>query len=313
MSDQRRLAVVTGGLGFIGSHLAERLVADGWHVRIADNRPAANWQPASIATGTVEVVECDIRDASAVATAAISADVIFHQAAVASVQRSIEHPRETVEVNIGGTLNVLEAARQQSVRRVVFASSAAVYGDGPESPKTETLPPRPLSPYAVSKLTGEHLCQVYAHLHGLQTVSLRYFNVFGPRQDPSSPYSGVISRFTDAIQRGAAVTIFGDGEQTRDFVYVGDVVRANLLAATAPHANGRAFNIGSGRATSLNTLLAVLSDIVGAGVIADYQPARPGDIRASVADISAARSALGFSVEHDLSRALRSIIPGIST
>jgi len=289
-----RCALVTGGAGFIGSHLVERLVTDGWSVRVFDTRrPEGAWVEA-IEADRLEVIVSDIRDADALLRAAEGCDVVFHQAAVASVQRSIGHPQETVEVNIGGTVNVLEAARKQGVRRVVFASSAAVYGDGPESPKVETLPPRPLSPYAVSKLAGEQMCAVYSHLHGLETVALRYFNVYGPRQDPSSPYSGVISRFVHAIQHGEPVTIYGDGEQTRDFVYVIDVVEANVLAATVDGASGNAMNIGSGRANSLNALIRQTEQLVGRSVSIDRQASRAGDIRESVSDIRVAGRILGF-------------------
>lgn len=307
MSERQKLALVTGGSGFVGSHLTEGLVANGWRVRIFDARhPEDDWF-AGLDPARVDVVTGDLRDAAALEQAAAGVDVVFHQAAIASVQRSIEHPQETVEVNIGGTVNVLEAARKRHVRRVVVASSAAVYGDGPETPKIETLPVRPLSPYAVSKLAGEQLGAVYGHLHGLETVSLRYFNVYGPRQDPTSPYSGVISRFVDAIGKGDRVTIYGDGEQTRDFVYVGDVVEANMLAASAKGASGTAMNIGSGRATSLNVLLQQLQRLADRSVSVDRLPARPGDIRESVSDVRLAGEVLGFEPRVALEVGLRTV------
>ncbi|MGD9712906.1 MAG: NAD-dependent epimerase/dehydratase family protein [Thermomicrobiales bacterium] len=308
---ERRSALVTGGAGFVGSHLIERLIADGWNVRVFDTRrPEGGWFEAIDQT-RLEVVVADIRDAQAVASAAEGAEVIFHQAAIASVQRSIENPQETVEVNIGGTVNVLEAARKSGCRRVVFASSAAVYGDGPESPKVETLPPRPLSPYAVSKLSGEQLCAVYSHLHALETVALRYFNVYGPRQDPSSPYSGVISRFVDAIQKGEPVTIYGDGEQTRDFVYVSDVVEANMLAATSDVGLATVCNVGTGKAISLKELLSELRHLFADCVRVEHLPERHGDILHSVASIEHLRSRYQFASATTLPLGLSNLLGGV--
>ncbi|MBX3069225.1 MAG: SDR family NAD(P)-dependent oxidoreductase [Thermomicrobiales bacterium] len=304
-----RLALVTGAAGFIGSHLVERLAREGWRVRGLDIRqPTGSWVDA-LDGDRVKFTTGDIRDADLLARLAEGVDVVFHQAAISSVQRSVENPRETVDVNIGGTLNVLEAARVNGCR-VVFASSAAIYGDALETPKTEAMLPRPLTPYAVSKLSGEHLCASYGHVYGVETVALRYFNVYGPRQDPSSPYSGVISRFVDAVGQGRPVTIFGDGEQTRDFVSVSDVVNANLQAACAREASGRAFNIGSGAATSLNELLAIIGRLANSIPVVDAHPARAGDIRDSLASIASARAVLGYSPSTPLELGLAAMVDG---
>jgi UDP-glucose 4-epimerase len=296
-SEGRVMFLVTGGAGFIGSHLAARLVDQGGAVRVFDDFSTGKRDNLEAVGDRIDLIEGDLRDPDAVRRAVAGARVIFHQAALSSVQRSVEDPRTTLDVNLSGTLNVLQAAREAGCQRVVFASSAAVYGDAPGLPKTETMAPRPLSPYAISKLAGEQLCSVFTHVHGLETVALRYFNVFGPRQDPSSPYSGVISRFLLALQTGAPPVIFGDGVQSRDFVYVDDVVAANLLAAEAPAAAGRVFNIATGRAVSLNHLLRTLATLTGTEPRAHHEPARPGDIRHSLADIGAAKKTLGYAAE----------------
>jgi UDP-glucose 4-epimerase len=301
------IALVTGGAGFIGSHLVERFARDGRRVRLFDIRPPAGDWLDQIDAKLVEIVTGDIRDPASVRTAMQDVEVVFHEAAISSVQRSIANPRETLEVNLTGTLNVLEAARDAGCRRVIFASSAAVYGDSPEPVKSESTPPRPLSPYAVSKLAGEQLCAVYTHLHGLEAVSLRYFNVFGPRQDPTSEYSGVIARFMEAIRTGNTPTIYGDGEQTRDFVYVGDVVEANLLAAEVEDVAGKVFNVGSGQATSINALLQAIALNGDGRIQASYRAARPGDIRDSIGDVARAREHLKFSPLVPLHQGLRNL------
>jgi UDP-glucose 4-epimerase len=298
------MMLVTGGAGFIGSHLVGRLVACGQPVRVLDDFSTGKIENLAGVLGSVEVLTGDVRDPDAVRSAADGAQVLFHLAAIASVQRSIADPAETLAVNLGGTLNVLEAARAAGCRRVVFASSAAVYGDAAASPTTEAEPPLPLSPYAITKLTGEQLCAVYTRLHGLETVSLRFFNVFGPRQDPSSPYSGVISRFVSALLDGERPVVFGDGRQTRDFVYVTDVVDALLLAATAPQATGGAFNVATGRGVSVNDTLRVLATLTRARRPPRHEPARAGDIRHSVADIDAARRAFGYEATVSLADGL---------
>ncbi|MGH2533360.1 MAG: SDR family oxidoreductase [Thermomicrobiales bacterium] len=297
-------ALVTGGAGFIGSHLVERLVGDGARVCVLDN--LAGGCPANLdaVRDDVEVVRADVRDKAAVERAAIGREVVFHQAAEISVPRSVADPATTYAVNVMGTLNVLLAARAAGCRRVVVASSSAVYGESPELPRHERMLPDPISPYAASKQAGEDLCAVFSRAYGLEAVALRYFNVYGPRQDPASPYAAVIPRFLAALRGGIAPTIYGDGEQTRDFVYVSDVVEANLLAATAAGVAGNAYNVAGGQAITLNALLATLSDLVGADVAPIYAPTRAGDIRHSSADVSAARHDLGFASRVSLAEGL---------
>jgi len=287
------LFLVTGGAGFIGSHITDRLLADGHRVRILDNFSTGKHEniPDSDA---IELIEGDVGNYDTVRTAMERVDIVFHEAAIASVPETVGNPLASERVNYRGTLNILEAARHAGVKRVMFACSAAVYGDLPELPKQESMPVKPLSPYAVDKLASEQACQMYTHLYGLETVSLRYFNVFGPRQDPSSPYSGVISIFSDTLGQGKQPTIYGDGEQTRDFVYVSDVVEANIKAATAPSAAGRAINIATGGKLSINALLKAISDLKGQPFEPRYKPGRQGDIRHSRADISAARELLDW-------------------
>ena len=284
-------SLITGGAGFIGSHIVDRLLADGYQVRILDNFSSGkreNLPPDN----KVEIIEGDISDFDTVRKAMEGIDTVFHQAAIASVPDTIRNPLSSARVNYLGTVNILEAARQAGARRMVFADSAAVYGDLPELPKREDMPVKPLSPYATDKLASEDACRVYHQLYGLETVCLRYFNVFGPRQDPSSPYSGVISIFSDALKSGRQPVIFGDGEQTRDFVYVSDVVEANIRAATAPGAAGRAINIATGTTITVNNMLGTICRLQGAEFDPEYKPAREGDIRHSYADISSARELL---------------------
>jgi UDP-glucose 4-epimerase len=300
--------LVTGGAGFIGSHLAARLIAQGASVSVFDNLSSGTLDNLEAVRHRVSLIEGDLRDAEAVRHAVDGARVVFHQAAISSVPRSIDDPHTTLEVNITGTLNVLEAARAAGCQRVVFASSAAVYGDDPALPKTEAMAPRTLSPYAISKLAGEQLCSVFTRVHGLETVALRYFNVFGPRQDPSSPYSGVISRFLRALRSGQPPIIYGDGHQTRDFVYVGNVVEANLQAGHTPGVAGRVFNVASGEAVTLNALLEVMAGLLGVEAQACHEPDRLGDIRHSLADIEEARKMLGYVVKVPLENGLRETV-----
>jgi UDP-glucose 4-epimerase len=291
-------ALVTGGAGFIGSHLVDRLLATGRDVRVLDNFTTgkrANLDAARAHGDRLEVVEGDVRDAAKVLDLAAGCDVIFHEAAIVSVPYSVEHPRETHAVNLLGTLNVLEAARQAGVRRVVFASSAAIYGDAPELPKHEGMLPAPMSPYGLEKLASEHYLAVFGRLYGVETVALRYFNVFGPRQDPASPYSGVISIFADRARHGLPLTIFGDGAACRDFIFVKDVVEANLLAAERPGVSGGVFNVARGERTTLAHLVEMVGAAVGRKLEVIHAPTRAGDIAESLADISRARSQLGFS------------------
>ena len=305
-------ALVTGGAGFIGSHIATRLVESGHTVRVLDDLSSGKKENLAQIAGEVELVVGDVRDARKVAELSAGCDVVFHEAAIVSVPYSVEHPFETHDVNIEGTLNVLQAASAQRVKRVVFACSAAVYGEEPEQPKVETMRPAPVAPYGVEKITGEQYMYCWSRLYGVETVSLRYFNVFGPRQDPSSPYSGVISIFVDRILRGAPITIFGDGEQYRDFVYVDNVVDANLAAATRPNVSGRAYNVGCGRKTSLNELVATLARIVGRDVRPTHADPRPGDIRESLADISRARAELGYEPKIGVEEGLRRLVDSVS-
>ena len=287
------LFLVTGGAGFIGSHITERLLADGHRVRILDNFSTGKREniPAS---GDVEVIEGDVGNYETVRAAIESVDIVYHEAAIASVPETVGNPLASERINYRGTLNVLEAARHTDVKRVVFACSAAVYGDLPELPKHEAMPVKTLSPYAVDKLASEHACLMYYHLYGLETVSLRYFNVFGPRQDPSSPYSGVISIFSDMIEQQRQPAIYGDGEQTRDFVYVSDVVEANIKAGISDNAAGRAINIATGGTCSINDLLRTICTIKGQPFEPLYKPGRQGDIKHSCADISTAREYLDW-------------------
>jgi UDP-glucose 4-epimerase len=301
-------ALVTGGAGFIGSHIAERLVGEGHEVRIIDNLSSGHRANFAGFADKVEFVEGDIRDLGLLERLTQGCDWIFHQAAVVSVPYSVEHPQETHDVNIQGTLNVLLAARKNKVKRVMFACSAATYGEDPELPKRETMAPQPCSPYGVEKITGEYYLGVFNQLYDVETVSLRYFNVFGPRQDPRSPYSGVISIFVDRALTDKTPLVFGDGEQYRDFVYVGNVVDANMLAATVPEAAGRCYNVGCGEKTSLNDLLRTLGKLAGKQLRADYTDARAGDIRESVADISRIEAELGYAPKVGVEEGLRHLL-----
>ena len=297
------LAVVTGGAGFIGSHLTVRLAQDGHEVRVLDKLTSeASQKRAEILAKLpgVEVVQGDIRDAALCRRVLSGTDFVFHHAAEVSVPQSIIDPAACIEVNLGGIVNLLEAARAGTLTRFVLASSCAVYGDTPGTEKSETSEVAPLSPYAVTKLAGEQLCRNYFALHGVQTVCLRYFNVYGPDQDPNGAYAAVIPKFITAILAGEKPVVYGDGEQSRDFVFVADVVEANLLAATRDQAAGKTFNIGSGRSVSLNQILQKLAAETDRRLTLDQRPARLGDIRVSRADITAARNILDFSPEVSL-------------
>jgi UDP-glucose 4-epimerase len=303
--------LVTGGAGFIGSHLVGRLLALGHEVRVLDNFTTgkrANVEP--LACPQLSIAEGDVRDASRVHELAAGCEVIFHEAAIVSVPYSVEHPQETHDVNLQGTLNVLEAARRAKARRVVFASSAAIYGDAPGLPKEEGMVPAPIAPYGLEKLASEHYLAIFARLYGVETVALRYFNVFGPRQDPSSAYSGVISIFVDRGRRGEPLTIFGDGLASRDFVYVDDVVQANLLAAEKPGVSGRVFNVARGEKTTLNDLAKTIGRIFGREIAVKYAAPRAGDIAESLADVSRARSELGFAPAVPVEEGLRRLVAG---
>jgi nucleoside-diphosphate-sugar epimerase len=300
------IAVVTGGAGFIGSHIARALIDNGARVRIIDDLSTGSLQNLDEIGGEAEFINADINDTAALNRAVKDAELVFHEAAIPSVPRSVLQPRETHDASVNGTFNVLLAARDAGVRRVVYAASSSAYGDQPESPKVESMRPDPLSPYAAAKLVGEYYCQVFTRSYNLETVSLRYFNVFGPRQDPSSQYSGVISRFILALEAGKSPTIYGDGEQTRDFTFVANAVKANLLAAQAPNASGRVFNIANGKSISINDVLETLKRLTGrAEINAEYEPARVGDVRDSLADLRGASTILGYQPEIGLEEGLR--------
>jgi nucleoside-diphosphate-sugar epimerase len=301
--------LVTGGAGFIGSSIAEALLARGESVRILDDFSSGRRENLEGLPGRIELVEGSILDAEAVARATRGVEVVFHEAAIPSVARSVDAPRPSVEVGVQGTTVVLDVARRAGVRRVVFAASSAAYGDTPTLPKVETMEPRPLSPYAVSKLAAEHLMRVFATLYGLETVSLRYFNVFGPRQDPKSEYAAVIPKFVTAALRGEQPQVFGDGEHTRDFCYIDNAVSANLLAATTTRKlKGEVLNVACGQRTSLNRLLSIIGELVGTKVDPRYGPARAGDVRDSLADIRAAQELLGYEPRVDVRQGLQRTI-----
>lgn len=304
--------MVTGGAGFIGSHIAERLVRDGKRVRVFDLASNASRfnHDASVSNG-IEWIEGNIGDADALGRAMIGVEVVFHQAAEVSVQRSVANPEMTYDINVLGTLNVLTAARQAGCRRVVFASSSAVYGETPELPKHEALLPSPVSPYAATKIAGEHLCAVFARLYGIETVALRYFNVFGPRQDPSSSYAAAIPRFVAALQRNEQPVVYGDGEQTRDFVYITDVVDANIRASRQPDVSGNVYNVASGRSVSVNQVLRALSQVTGETICPIYASPRSGDIQHSLADITLATRDLGFEPKVEFEEGLATTVAAL--
>jgi nucleoside-diphosphate-sugar epimerase len=291
---EQDLYLVTGGAGFIGSHLCEALVGRGARVRVLDNLATGRRENLAHLAGRVELIEADLNDKAAARRATEGASVVFHQAAIPSVPRSVADPGLNHEANVNGTFNILMAAREAGVRRVVFAASSSAYGETEVLPKVESMLPSPLSPYAAAKLFGEYYCQVFARVYGLETVALRYFNVFGPRQDPSSPYSGVISKFVTDLLRGESPVIYGDGEQSRDFTYVENAVDANLRAAEVPEASGEVINVGIGERVTLNQLLAELQRIIGTDLAPRREGSRPGDVRHSLADITRARKLLGY-------------------
>lgn len=328
--------LVTGGAGFIGSHVVEALRRRGEHVRVLDNlatgslqnleealglphrslsRPPAG-NPVTVADGC-ELLLGDIRDLEVLRRACEGVEVVIHEAALRAVPRSVADPLSTNEVNVTGTLNVLLAARDAGVRRVVFASSSSVYGASLEVPKVETMVPAPVSPYAVSKLAGEHYCRVFWELYGLETVSLRYFNVFGPRQDPASEYAAVIPKFIAAALRGEPLEVHGDGLQSRDFTYIANAVRATLLAATAPQAAGGVFNVGAGETYSVLDLVSALEEVLGRPLSVRHTPPRPGDVRVTLADVSRASAVLGYRPEASFLDGFRETVryfsaPGLS-
>ncbi len=306
MSFDGRTVLVTGGAGFIGSHLVERLVAEGARVRVLDDFSTGRRENLAPFDGVVEVHEASVVDARACERACAGATYVLHEAALPSVARSVADPGATHETCATGTLNLLRASAAAGVRRFVYAGSSSAYGDTPTLPKREDMPPQPRSPYAVAKLTGEHYARIFPALFGLETVVLRYFNVFGPRQDPASPYSAVVPLFIAAALEGRAPRIDGDGEQTRDFTYVDNVVEANLRACTAPAAGvaGEVFNVGCGERISVNRLWALIRELARGSVDAVHGPPRPGDVRDSLADLTRIRQGLGYRGEVDLEEGL---------
>lgn len=306
MPSSTGLAVVTGGAGFIGSHIAETLLAEGAPVRVVDDLSTGRRSNLEVLGGRAEFLEGDLADFDFAQVALRGAEFVFHQAAIPSVPRSVREPLESHRSGPTATLNVLEAARQAGARRLMFAASSSAYGETEELPKHEEMLPHPLSPYAAGKLAGEHYVRVYAQTMGLDGVSLRYFNIFGPRQDPSSPYSGVISLFADAMRQGRRPVLFGDGQQTRDFTYVRNAVHANLLAMRAPGPlGGQAINIGTGRRVSLLDLVGAVNRALGTNLEPEFRPPRPGDVRDSQARLDRARALIGYEPLVDFEDGLR--------
>ncbi len=300
------LVLVSGGAGFIGSHLVEALLKRGRRVRVVDNLATGHRANLAHLGDAYEWLEGDLADPAVAQRAAEGAEVVIHQAAIPSVPRSVAEPLQSHASGPTATLNLLEAARQNGARRFLFAASSSAYGDAPELPKHEGMPPSPLSPYAAGKLAGEHYVAVYARTMGLDGVSLRYFNVFGPRQDPSSPYSGVIALFARLMREGRRPKIYGDGQQTRDFTYVANVVAANLLAMDAPGPlGGVALNVGTGQRISLLDLVATLNTLLGTDLAPEFLPDRPGDVRNSLASLDRIRATLGYEPTIDFAEGLK--------
>ena len=300
------IVLVTGGAGFIGSHIVDALVERGARVRVVDNLSTGHLRNLEAVKGKIDFIEGDLADEAVARRAVEDVELVFHEAALPSVPRSVSNPRETHLASVEATFNLLLAAKERGVRRVVYAASSSAYGDQPTLPKIESMRPEPLSPYAAAKLVGEYYCQVFTRSYGLETICLRYFNVFGPRQDPGSPYSGVISLFVDRLLKGQRPIIYGDGEQTRDFTYVSNAVEANMLASESDRGIGEVINIANGEKVSINELFRLVRLILGRDNIEpDYQPARTGDILHSLADVTSARENLGFEPRIRLEEGLR--------
>jgi UDP-glucose 4-epimerase len=310
MGENMSKVLVTGGAGFIGSNLTEALLKQGHRVRVLDDFSTGKRENLLYdeTYPSLEMVEGDIRDLAVCQKAIKDIEYVFHQAALPSVQRSVEDPLGSNAVNAGGTLNILFAAREETVKRVIYASSSSIYGDTPTLPKHEEMLSNPLSPYALQKYIGEQYCRLFYQLYGLETVSLRYFNIFGPKQDPASVYSAVIPRFIDALLKGHPPLIFGDGEQSRDFTYIGNVVQANLLAMAAEHLHGEAINIACGKRVSLNQLLNILKEIVGSKVSPVHEEPRKGDVKHSLADINKGKRLLNYDPQVGIEMGLKKTV-----
>ncbi len=303
------IALVTGGAGFIGSHIASALASDGMRVRVLDDLSTGHRENIDEIGGDVDFIQGSVADEELLNKALENVELVFHEAAIPSVPRSVEAPRQTHIASVDGTFSLLVAARDRGVRRVVYAASSSAYGDQPTLPKSEEMRPDPLSPYAVAKLVGEYYCRAFTRVYGLETVSLRYFNVFGPRQDPGSQYSGVVSRFISSLLSNERPVIYGDGEQSRDFTYIDNVVFANLNAGSAKEASGKVINVANGQRITLNQLLAELKELTGKqDVTAEYLEPRVGDVRHSLADITMAREFLGYESKVDLREGLQRTI-----
>lgn len=292
--DRMEKFLVTGGAGFIGSSICRRLVSEGCFVRVVDNLLTGKRSNLAGIMDRIDFVEADMGDAEVARSAVKDVDVILHQGALPSVPRSVDDPAATHQHCVDATFTLLMAARDAGLRRFVYAASSSAYGDTPTLPKVETMPTDPLSPYAVGKLVGEYYCSVFSKVFGLETISLRYFNVFGPHQDPTSQYAAAIPAFVTAILKDTPPTIYGDGEQSRDFTYIDNVVEANLLAARAETTNGEVVNVACGQAITVNAIIALINDLLGKDVKPIYDPPRPGDVKHSLADISAAQALIGF-------------------
>ncbi len=305
--------LVTGGAGFIGAHIVQRLVKEGHRVRVVDNLSTGNLRRLTDVISTIEFTEADLADPLVCDRVVDGIEYVVHQAAIPSVQRSIRDPITSNCANITATLNLLESCRNQGVRRLVYAASSSAYGDTAVLPKREDMPPNPLSPYALQKFVGERYCGLYHDLYGLETVSLRYFNVFGPGQDPNSEYSAVIPKFIKGLLAFQPLIVFGDGEQSRDFTYVENVVQANIAALHAEGAVGRVFNIAYGERISLNTLIGTLERIIGVKAKVKFEPTRNGDVRHSLADIHLARSILGYEPNVGVEQGLKKTVEAMTT
>ncbi|MCD6384010.1 MAG: NAD-dependent epimerase/dehydratase family protein [Thermoplasmata archaeon] len=300
--------LITGGAGFIGSHTVERFLSGGWDVEVLDNYRTGSKRNLSHLEGRVEIHYGSVEDMNVLKAIMMDVDAVVHLAAVPSVMEAFQYPLEAASINVDGTVALLEAARETDVGKVVFSSSSAVYGEGHPLPLKEEYPPRPMSNYAVTKVAGEGFMEVYAEVYGLKTVSLRYFNVFGPRQNPESDYSAVIPKFISALLRGQQPVIYGDGEQSRDFIYVKDVAEANYLSVVKNLPAGTRINIASGVPTTVNQLLKIVSEVVGVEVTPRYAPPRPGDIRESLASVDRMKNLLGFTPSYTLKEGMGEMV-----